>query len=78
MEMEIRRDRKRGRGWEGVKTGEKEGGKRYSSVCPVTSCNQNAFSRKYIAEREGLSHRLEYIYLANRHPPTVKQAPQLQ
>lgn len=49
-----------------------------SSVCPVTSCNQNTFPLKHVAEKEELSHSIEYVYSAERHPPTVKQAPQLQ
>lgn len=41
---------------------------------PVTSRNQSAFLQKHVAMKEELSHRLEYIYSADRHPPTVKQA----
>lgn len=52
--------------------------RRGTLVCPVTSCNQNAFLQKHTAEKEELNHRLEYIYSADRHTPTVKQAPQLQ
>lgn len=78
MEREIRRDEGRGREFVGVKTGDKEGGKRLGAQCPVPSCNQNAFPRKHVAEKEDLSHSIEHIHSSDRCPPTVKQAPQLQ
>lgn len=78
MEREIRRDGSRGREWDGVKTGEKEGGKRKGDKTRSVSCN--FLQSKCISsetEKEKLSHSIEYIYLTDRHPPTVKQAPQL-
>lgn len=78
MEREIKWDERRGREWAGVKTGEKEGVKGKELLCPVTPRNQNAFPRKHVAEKKELSHNIECIYSADRHPPTVKQAPQLQ
>lgn len=73
MEREIRGDERRGRekGWE-----RREGGKRQrGSVRPVTtSCHQNAFPPKHIAEKEELSDSVEYISSADGRLPRVKQA----